>query len=214
MLAVLALVVAACGGSDDAADAGQAEATSTTAAAADDPGGDDAGDEEAPASTAADDDDAPAAAPVDGVGTATVTIDGETYEFGDAGIASQCLSDLSGVFSVALYLVGDDGAPDLGAGSLSLFLVQEGSDIGDLDQRPEAVVTIGSTSESWVASEAKAEEFELEAGTSQVDAYEIDGTSASGTATFIEENSYFAFSGGSADEIRTATGEFEVTCSE
>lgn len=221
ILAVLSVVLAACGGSGDA---GDAEDVTTTAA-----GPSDGGDEETPATTAAadepgdasgdEDGDEPAdggsaSTPVDGLGTATVTIDGEAYVFGDAGIASQCMPDSFGVFMVALYLVGDDGAPDLGAGSLSLFLLQEGSDPEELDQRPEAIVTLGGTSQSWVASERKAEEFELEPGISQIDSYTIDGNTATGTATFFEENSYFAFAGGGADEIQTATGTFEVTCAE
>lgn len=215
ILAAVSVVVAACGGSGDGADTGQADDVTTTQAAPSDGGG-----EETPATTAAADEseagdagsqDPPEAA---GVGTATVTIDGETHTFGDAGIASQCRPDFFGVFLVTLSLTGDDGTSRLEAGSLSLALLQEDADPEELDQRPEVVVSIVATDQEWIASEEKAEEFELEPGTSQVDSYTIDGNTVTGTATFFEEDSYFAVAGGSADSIETATGTFEVTCVE
>ena len=60
-----------------------------------------------------------------------------------------------------------------------------------------------------MANQEKAELNGIPAGSSQVDSYEIDGDTITGTATFYEVNSSY----GDGDLI-VEQGTFEVTCSE
>lgn len=205
-IAVLAVVVAACGGGETESDTGPDEPGTTTTTA---------GASGATTTTAADADDGqsenPPPADVSGLGEGTVTINGETYLFGDAGFpAVQCQPDFFGVFFVALEQVDESGAAVPG-GSLQLTLLLEGTDPDVVGQNNEGRVLIED--QEWIAEPEDIAERGLEAGTSQIDSYTVSGNSVSGTATFYEEESYFSTTGGSSDPILTAQGSFEVTCS-
>ena len=220
VVAALLLVVSACGGSDEAAVAGRCElggGSTTTdggipAAGGGDQPGDDSASEDTPSDDGASGDDQGAAS-VSGIGQASVTINGETYYFGETSFpALQCKPNLFGVFFVVLQMVDEQGNEIPGGGGLQLVLLQEGSDPEELDQRNEARVTIEALDQEWIADEEDIAERSLEAGTSQVDSYTIDGSRATGTATFYEENSYWASVGDAANVVEVVEGSFEVTC--
>jgi hypothetical protein len=210
LLVVLALTAVACGGGD--ADSGSEDTegaladTTTSISEGQEPSGD----------TITTTTSAGQVADVTGVGEATVTIEGETYYFGEGSLgAFQCEPDFFGVFIVALGMVDESGAEIPSGGNLQLALLLDGTDPAVVDQLPEVNVGISAKDEDWSADEEATQQFDqLEPGSSQVDDYTIDGLSASGTATFFEKNSYFAFLGGAADSIRTTQGQFEVTCAD
>jgi hypothetical protein len=219
-VAALLLAVSACGGSDEAASQDDASSgggsTTTIAATPAAGGGDQAGDDSSSGGTPSDDgasgDDQGAAA-VSGIGRGSVTINGETYYFGETSFpALQCNPNLFGVFFVVLQMVDEQGNEIPGGGGLQLVLLQEGSDPEELDQRNEARVAIEALDQEWIADEEDIAERSLEAGTSQVDSYTIDGSRATGTATFYEENSYWASVGDASNAVNVTEGTFEVTC--
>ena len=207
-MAAVALVVAACGGeatSESVADADAVIATTTTPRSG-----------QEPARTSApvnNDGDAPSESPSDvsGVGEGTATINGQTRFFGDAGFpALRCEPDMFGIFFVFLQEVDESGA-EVSGGSLALTLLLEGTDPEVVGQDNEAHLKVDD--QDWIADPQDIVERGLEAGTSQVDSYTVTGNSVSGTATFYEEESYYATTGGSSDPVVTAQGSFEVTCS-
>lgn len=196
VLAVLILIIAACGGDSegDGDDTSVPDEPATTAPQADEPDTPDA--TAAPAGDADDGGDAP---DVEGVGVGTATIAGETYQFGDAGQPGlQCRADAFGAaFLAALQRVdGGDGVIVLG-----IPLPGEEDTAGIL---PELEVRVGDI--SWMANEERAAERSIPAGSSQVDSYEVEGNTISGTATFYDDDSQFT------DELVVETGTFEVTC--
>lgn len=215
ILAIVVMLVAltACGGGGDSSEAGDPEASTTAAAADPEVTTSDtapaAGDEE-PGNEAADDSDSDS---VSGIGEATLTINGETYFFGETSFpALRCDPNMFGVFFVVLPMVDEQGNAVPSGGGLELVLLQEGTDPEELDQRNEVRLDLDSLDQEWIADEEDIAERDLEPGTSQVDSYTIDGNRASGTATFYEENSYWASVGDPANEVATAQGTFEVTC--
>ncbi len=152
---------------------------------------------------------------VEGVTSATVTIEGTTYRYGDTGFAAlRCMPDMFGVFFAVLARVDEDGNEVPSAGGLSLILLNEGVDPVAVDQKPTLEVSINELDESWVANEDHITDRGLDPGTSQIDSYAIDGATASGTATVYEEESYYKTTGGSTDPIRVTQATFEVTCAE
>ena len=193
VLATLGLLFAACGG-----DTSEGDSPDTTAAPTADTTTAPASDDEPAASTTVPPDDGEDSTSVEGVGVGTVTIGDETFEFGDLGQPGlQCDPEAFGVgFLAALQSTdGNDGTLSVGipfpgeeetAGIMPQLLVS----IGDLD---------------WMANEELAAEQEI-TGSSQVDSYEIDGNTISGTATFAERNSQFS------GDLVVETGTFEVTC--
>jgi len=213
--AALLLPLAACGSSDDtsAVDAGDATtltqpATTEAASPADDAG-------EAPTPTQAPTTEAATTSPpVDagngsgdsggsGPSTATVTINGETYDFSTEGaLVAQCKTDLFGIFSVQLPMVD-------GGGGINIVALREGTDPAVVEQVDAVGVAIDD--EDWVADESS-DMFDisdqLQPGMSQVDAVEIDGSTVRGSATFVRQNSVFS------GEPETVTGTFEATCGE
>lgn len=205
----MALLIAACGGDsgDESTDATVADATDTTAADASDtttaPEPDDSG-EATTTTTASDDgDDAGAAG---GVSTGTVTVGGETYEFLDTGFPGiQCDPDAFGV----AFLAGlqTEEATDGVVGSLVVGIPFPGEE-ETAGLMPEVQASVGDV--EWIANPEHAELNGIPAGSSQVDAYEIDGNTITGTATFYERNSSF----GDAADLIVETGTFEVTCAE
>ena len=205
LVVAMVLVAAACGGGESASDNTPADDGASATTTSDPSSG----------TSASETDDGepgdPAPSGVSGIGEGTVTINGETYLFGEAGFpALQCEPDMFGVFFVVLQQVDSSGSevPD---GLLTLTLLLEGTDPAVVGQDNTARLTIGG--EDWIAEPEDIAERGLDPGTSQVDSYTIDGSSVSGTATFYEEESYFATTGGSTDPIVTAQGSFDVTCS-
>ncbi|MCB1246057.1 MAG: hypothetical protein KDB69_02180 [Acidimicrobiia bacterium] len=188
------LVLTACGGSGDTGADADADAGTTTTLtpppetqatdAAEPPSGDDGDDGSGPS-------------------TATVTIDGTTYEFTTEGaIVAQCLTDLFGIFSVQL--------PNPDGGGVSIVALLPGTDPDVVGENNSVEVDVGD--EQWVADEGS-DWYDtngdiLKPGMGQVDSIEFDGRTVRGTATFFGE--YSLFSG----EVETATGTFEATCGE
>lgn len=199
ILAIFALVLAACGG-------GEADPTNDTET----PGTTAQG---APATTQGNDSSsATTEAPSDGggssggVSTGTVTIGNETYEYEDTGFPGlRCDPDAFGVAFLAA-LQSSEGAVDGKIGSLVVGIPFKGEE-ATAGILPELSASVGDL--DWQANEARAAERDIPAGSSQVDSYEIDGNTISGTATFYEENS--SFSGG---DLVVEKGTFEVTCVE
>lgn len=201
----VALLLAACGG-DDAASEDQttAQATDTAAQA---PSTDDAvepGDEveeptaeepdtpepDAQDADAPDDDaDTDGAGGVQGVGAATLTIDGEAMTFAGTDFAPEtCAPDRFGIFFVVLQQV-DDGGTAMPDGLLEATLLHADTDAEVVGQDNRIKVTLGDA--EWTADVAE--------GAGQVDDVSVDGDTASATATF-------SGAGG------TAEGTLEVTC--
>lgn len=144
---------------------------------------------------------------------ASATIDGVTYTFGDTGFAAQqCRPDFFGGFFAVLYMVDDQGNPNIEGGTINVALLHEDTDPAELDQWPEVTVSIADPDLKWIAAEKGNEGITIDPGISQVDSYTIEGTTVSGTASFYEQNSYWAVAGGQAEELVTATGTFEVSC--
>lgn len=214
---VIVLAAAACGGgSDDGTGGDSADAETTTTQAASDDGGadetttttqqtsDDGGSADTTATTASSGD---AGGDEEGSGPsfATVTLDGETYEFSTEGaIVAQCLTDLFGVFSVQLPMA------DGGDGNISIVALHPDTDPAVVGEVNAVRVSVGD--EDWVADEDDMmfdSSDKLEPGMSQVDSVEIDGRTVRGTATFFLQSTLFV-----GDEVETVTGTFEATCGE
>ena len=203
------LPLAACGGSDDSSDGSDTDvpatdgsgdaATATEAPPAD--GDTDATVTAADATTPPSEDEGGDSGG-SGPSTATATVGGETYEFTTEGaVVAQCQTDMFGVFSV--QLPGPDG-------SINIIALREGTDPSVVGQVNAVQVSVGD--DDWVADESS-DLFDtsdaLQPGMSQVDSVEIDGSTVSGTATFVRQLSVF---GDGEPEI--VTGTFEATCGE
>jgi hypothetical protein len=210
--AVLLLPLAACGGDDDSAadDSGvstaatQAPTTEADGASGDTQAPTTEGGTDATTSPPADAGDSGGGSDGSGPSTATATIGGETYDFSTEGaIVAQCQTDMFGVFSVQLPMLDGDGG-------ISIIALLEGTDPSVVGQVNAVEVSVGD--DDWVADEASdlfGMSDQLQPGMSQVDSIEIDGSTVSGSATFVRQGS--VFSGG---ELETATGTFEATCGE
>ncbi|HSJ70089.1 MAG TPA: hypothetical protein VLA29_00395 [Acidimicrobiia bacterium] len=205
LVIAIALVAAACG--DSGSDEGATDPDNVTTTAPDEStttqpsGSGDGGSGDAGGSTEGD------------AHWASATIDGVTYTFGDTGFAAQqCQPDFFGVFFAVLYMVDDQGNPNIEGGAINVALLHEDADPAELDQWPEVNVSIADPDLEWIAAEQGNEGISIEPGISQVDSYTIAGNTVSGTASFYERNSYWAVAGGQAEELVTATGTFEVTC--
>lgn len=194
---VMAVVLAACGG--DSGDDGGSNDTSqpdATQPAPDDGGSDDT---QPPPDDGGDDGEG------EGPSTATVTLNGETYEFSSEGaLVAQCLTDLFGIMSVQLQMA------DGGDGSISLQILHPDTDPSVVGQNNAIEVTIGDV--DW---KADPEDVNIEgnpdvpAGQSEVTSVEFDGRTVRGTANFAGSQTIF-----SADFVEFAEGTFEATCGE
>ena len=211
VLIPLLLVIGACGSSSDSNTETNTQSEPGSTTATENNSADTTTDE-----TAADDGSATDAS------QATITLNGETYRFGESDfIGQRCSPDLFGVFAVQLKMVDEAGVADPAGSELFLTLLSEDADpdfvAGSEDAKNRIEVTfrdsdVGEAREHWIADEEVFEIIDLDPGTSQVDEYTIDGNTATGSATFYEtfsEGEYFA---GNADSYLVATGEFEVTC--
>ena len=208
LLAAGALILTACGGSDPAVSEGD-PGEDTTTVAVDTTAQDDGGAGQSTVTTATSTTGSDSTGESTGGGNvATVTIGDQTFEF-DAnpeGPITDCNPDFFGAF----WVVGGD--PD--GNSLNLLLPAEGD--ANFDDPPSVRVVDRGTGADWTADVSLLEtgnyEDVLDAGDSQVDSYTVEGNTASGTATFVDENQIFAVLGGTADSVEPVTGAFEVTC--
>jgi hypothetical protein len=194
----LALLGAACGGGDDGVDDG---AEAVTDAGAETSGADDAADPGTDGAETDGDDDAAsdaveeAAAEPAAAGRAVVTIDGQTYEFDpEASMVGRCDADFFGAFWVIA------GLADGSSGGLEMLLVADGDP--NHDETSRVTVDLEAlTGRDWRADEDGGQG--AAAGESRVESFTVDGTTATGTATFVD-----VYAGDGA----TTQGEFEVTC--
>lgn len=202
MLLALSLVIGACGGDDGTADT---EASSTNNTNQSELGDDAAADTTAPVEEPADDDgDEPVnAGPVN---VATVTVGDKTYEADvTPGNLQRCDSD----FFNAFWALG---------GGMELFLPPP--DDPNHSDAPRVVVKDDASGLEWIADPSASSlgslsgddyDFKIPEGDSQVDSFSVDGNTATGSATFIEQEEYFQWTGG-GDQPEPVQGTFTVTC--
>lgn len=211
LVASLALLLTACGGSGDTSETEPTPATSkesTTTAAV--PASEGSGGEESPSGT--EDLVGDAQEQLEGIfdtagGTATVSIGGETWEFGlfEGMPASVCDSDFYGGF-IATLTSGDDYMVPFNG--LSVMLPG-----GDFQDPPNVTVSIAVDGDvEWIADETVYEQYPTFPEGLGVTEFSIDGQTASGAGVFYEKESGYQFNAGLADELMTAQGTFEVTC--
>lgn len=201
----VALVLAACGGSSDDS------ATSSSAPTDGSPGADQAADS-GDGSDTSDDQETATTVGVGDVfdtagGAATVTIGDETWEFvlvEDIPIAN-CDADFFGGFVAILTNAGANLANPTDVFSVTL-------PGGDFTDPPTAAVKLDASGDAeWIADETIYErDPDLPAGLG-VTTFSIDGTTASGTAVFFEQESFYQFNAGNGDLV-VADGTFTVTC--
>lgn len=193
---VMALVLAACGG-ESGDDGGENEPTQPDATQpADD-------DNDQPDPTQPPDD--PGDSEGEGPSTATVTLNGETYEFSSEGaVVAQCLTDLFGIMIVQLPMA------DGGDGSVMIQILHPGTDPSVVEQNNAVTVTIGDV--DWIADP---EDFniidnpDVPAGQSEVTSSEFDGRTVRGTANLAGSTTIY-----SADFVEFGEATFEATCGE
>jgi hypothetical protein len=195
ILFALAILVSACGGDDGTADPGEPSTNDTEQAA---PADDGATDTTASAEEPADDDDNEpvAAGPVN---VATVTIGDETYEADmTPGTLQRCDPD----FFNAFWALGE---------GLELFLPPP--DDPNHTDGPRIKVKDDASGLEWVADPTANQvgATAIPEGDSQVDSFTVVGNTATGTATFIEQEAFYKWTGG-GDQPEPVKGTFEVTC--
>lgn len=191
---IVALLAASCGGSSEEPEpSGGDTATTTTTGSTD-------------TSTTAPDNatNTTQAPPASASETsATVTIDGVDYHFGDNRPGDTCSpdffggffavlggEDFEGNFSVELWNEGTGGGTDVSNASLKM---EVNGETLDLEANPE---------NSWPAAEA---------GTSFVDPFTYEGNTASGTIAFINEEVAYNADLAPLDPI---VADFTVTCAD
>lgn len=216
LVAVLVLVVAACGSSDEGGDE-EASGGGTETTAGSGGGSDDGANANTPSgeeSTATTQDIVEEAeeqledAFDTAGGMATVSIDDESWQFelSEEIPIAVCDADFFGGFVAILTTSGADlsGTP---FDSMEVRLPG-----GDYTDPPYVKVTLAINDElEWTADETIYEQSpDLPAGLGVTD-FSIDGGTASGTAVFYEEESFFQFNAGLAD-LSMAEGTFEVSC--
>lgn len=205
-VSLMVLVLAACGGSSNEPSSDSTAFASTTSSSeqvADPADAPDAGSDDQTAPTVGSIGDHFDTAGV----TATATIGDETWEFAlpeDHPIAN-CDADFFGGFVAILTT----GTSDISIPADTFSVVLPG---GDFTEAPAVAVNLAVSSDAeWIADETIYEQnADLPAGLG-VTSFSIDGTTASGTATFFEQESYYQFNAGNGDLI-VADGTFTVTC--
>lgn len=204
MVVLVAFVVAACGGSDAENDAESPTTTAQSDAQPDTPSdGSDTSDDSQTATTIGDIGDYFDTAG----GTATATVGDDMYEFvlvEDHPIAN-CDSDFFGGFVAILANAGADIAKPTNLFSVTL-------PGGNFTDPPTLNLNLGASGGAeWSADETIYEHNpDLPAGIG-VTSFSIDGSTASGTATFFEQESFYQFNAGNGDLV-VADGTFTVTC--
>ena len=196
----LVLVGAACGGEDASTDSTSASSAGVTTA-----------EDASPATTKAPE----TATTVGSVGdhfdtaggAATVTIGDDTWEFElvEGIVIANCDADFFGGFVSILTNPGADMANPVDLFSVTL-------PGGDFKDPPTAAVNLGASGGAeWIADETIYEQnADLPAGLG-VTSFSIDGNTASGAATFFEQESFYQFNAGNGDLV-VADGTFTVTC--
>lgn len=201
LMVVMTLVAAGCGGDDSSADPTTAPANAG-AGQADEPSGSD----EPSTNQTTIPDDVSDVLDTDG-GTGTVTIGDETWAFelvDDFPIAS-CDPDFFGGFVSFLTNAG----AVLGNPTDSMSVMLPG---GDFKDPPSVEVNLeASGGDEWVADETVYEQYPQAPAGLGVTSFSIDGKTASGTATFFEQESLFQFNAGNGDLV-VADGSFTVSC--
>lgn len=191
------LVFAGCGGDDtDSTDGGDASADVSG----------DAGDSDLSGADDAESDDAEADAggggdtPAAGNGTATVVIDGTTYEFAqvepgpDDDYYTFCTS-VAGTLQAVFPLV-DDGGAVVEGGELSVVFLEPGGIAADQGESPEFSVSVDQ--QFWFHEEGQPIDVPA------------DGRSASGTATLLQSGAMNAETG--AIETTPFDVTIEMSC--
>lgn len=200
LVGLMLLVLAGCGGSDDSSDGDSATSTSSGGGQSDDQGSGD--DDQATTSSVSVDD----AFDTDG-GTGTITIGDETWELElvEAVPIAACDANFFGGFVAILVNPGADMSSPMDL--LNVMLPG-----GDFTDPPSVELNLAASGgDEWVADETIYEQnSELPAGLGVTD-FSIDGNTASGSATFFEQESYYQFNAGNGDLI-VADGTFTVTC--
>lgn len=202
----LVTVVVACSGGDDAdgATAAPAEPVATEVPAVTDAPAADAGTEgEADSEPTAGDaapTDAVAAALDFGSGTGSITLDGETFELAISPGSGLCREVFGIIQAGGTVADGRDIEGELMIPPLDWETYTDGR-----YDPPSVALKITSTGEenaSWRADAAWAQEND-KVGMSQVDSYEKDGLTASGSATFADAWD---------SEAESVQGSFEISC--
>lgn len=187
---VIALLATACGGGSDSGgetsdptDTRVLETTGSTAT------------NDEPATTPA---PADTAAPSESAGGdesyAIVTIGDETYEFAPTGfLTERCDPDFFGGYWV-LFTTG-----------IVLLLEGENWEEQGVDQTPNLQITPEGTDLEFIA-DPETTLPGVQPGQSQIDSFQFEGGSASGTATFVESSAVYA------GNIEPVTGTFETFC--
>jgi hypothetical protein len=141
-----------------------------------------------------------------GANTAVVTIGDERYEFDVTPSAIQrCDADFFGAF----WALG--AAP--GSGGIEVLLPPE----GDPNHDPARIIVRDDANDlEWQADVAtELVTMGLPEGVSRVDEFTVDGSSVSGSASFVEANSVFAWVGQGSDPgsvPEPVEGTFQITC--
>ncbi len=205
-----ALVFAACGGGDE---------DSTTDARGDEPAASDDAEQSDDAETPSIDVDADVDELVEDAeelldamvddhgGVGVITIGAETWEFTllPDHILASCDADFFGGFFA--ILTSNDDIMETGD---TLALTLPG---GDFTDPPQVTLNIQTAGEAeWIADETWYERYpDLPPGIG-VTNFSIDGNTASGTATFFEEESWFQSRAGDASLLQIEEGTFQITC--
>jgi hypothetical protein len=204
------LVLAGCGGSDDEASVAATDDTAQSDAPTDD-AVDEPAVEESSGDDTSEDTAEPAPAASGGEQMLVVTIGDTTYE-----------ADLSADLTVCISMGGAVGAtgpiPGVDGGNVSIDIPPEDYETSTDDgwEPPSVRVDLGED-ENGVPVDFRAggevvATFPDLAGMSQVDSFSVDGTSASGTATFIDFFQVQLAQGGSVDQPQSVQGTFAVSC--
>jgi hypothetical protein len=208
LLVCLALTAAACGGDDEGSiDEQSTSAPETTDAGA--AGGEPATD--APEGDGEDSSDDGTTPPGDsGPSRATVTVGGETYE-----------ADLSGSLAVCISMggaVGGSGPIDgIDGGSIDIDIPPEDYETSTTEWEPPSIrVDLGEDENGvpidWRAGGDLVLDDPTLVGKSQVDSFEVEGSSAIGTATFIDVFQVQLFAVGQVEEPQPVQGSFAIAC--
>lgn len=135
------------------------------------------------------------------VNVATVTVGDMTYE---ADVTPGTLQRCDPDFFNAFWALG---------GGVELFLPPP--DDPNHTDAPRVVAKDEASGLEWVADPTANQggATSIPEGDSQVDSFTIDGNTATGTATFIEQEAFYQWTGG-GDQPKPVQGTFEVTCAE
>lgn len=206
IVGLMVLVLAACGGSSDETASDSTASPSTSASS--EQGADPTDAPDAPADDQTDSTVGDIGDHFDTAGgTATATIGDETWEFAlpEGHPIANCDADFFGGFVAILTT----GTADLSVPADAFSVLLPG---GDLTESPNVAVNLAVDSDAeWIADETIYEQYpDLPAGLG-VTSFSIDGTTASGTATFFEQESLYQFTAGNGDLV-VEDGTFTVTC--